>query len=508
MIDFYKKFLKNTSYLCASIKLALMLCFIVAGFFCKPLFIVVCALGCIFIICENSINSFYILVSLLPFAFLDFCKVNFLKFSVNFWSIFVLVFVVVLGIKTFIQFIKKEKHFDYKLCIPFAVFAVYCVISIFRGMPLITVFWVFMWLILFYLFIANRKDFDLTKGVLFYVFGILLSFIGFFKNSIPSLANEIANYYDDGLLRFSGLFTNPNRLYFHCIFGMCFIYILCYYGKLKKWWLGLFFPLTFLGIYSLSKTFWVCFCVLIVIVIVSLLVKVNKQKLLMLLTICVSLFLAITLSFPYASALYYRVLPANNVEQIQQEASNPGTENNNTEQQNPGSENNNTEQQNPGSENNNTEQPNPENDNENKSDDEELDNSPKQEFSIDKLTTGRYEIWKQYLKDWKSSKTTLLFGYGLGSSDILNENEAHNGYIQMLYEYGIFGALIIVGAAIYFMIHLKVFKKKWFSLGIMPLVIMAMMLMVESLLFTISWIFVMILLSYFITINGRDEYGS
>lgn len=59
------------------------------------------------------------------------------------------------------------------------------------------------------------------------------------------------------------------------------------------------------------------------------------------------------------------------------------------------------------------------------------------------ITTGRADIWKQYISFFKDDSIKILFGNGLGQG-YLNGNAAHNTYIDFLYYYGIFGSIVFV----------------------------------------------------------------
>ncbi len=68
-------------------------------------------------------------------------------------------------------------------------------------------------------------------------------------------------------------------------------------------------------------------------------------------------------------------------------------------------------------------------------------------FSADEglssLTTGRSDIWKEYLTYFKDSAFTFLFGEGFGAS-LLNQHAAHNTYIDLIYYLGILGTTLLL----------------------------------------------------------------
>ena len=62
---------------------------------------------------------------------------------------------------------------------------------------------------------------------------------------------------------------------------------------------------------------------------------------------------------------------------------------------------------------------------------------------LNELTTGRLEIWRQYINFFENNTFELFFGTGIGS-DLVNNLVAHNTYIEMIYHFGIFGSILIV----------------------------------------------------------------
>jgi hypothetical protein len=67
----------------------------------------------------------------------------------------------------------------------------------------------------------------------------------------------------------------------------------------------------------------------------------------------------------------------------------------------------------------------------------------------DHLTTGRVDIWKEYIANWLSSPRTILFGNGFTAPKISSGYYEHNVYIAFLNQYGILGSALLVFAAIY-----------------------------------------------------------
>ncbi len=76
------------------------------------------------------------------------------------------------------------------------------------------------------------------------------------------------------------------------------------------------------------------------------------------------------------------------------------------------------------------------------------------------FTTGRVEIWREYVKTWLSSPRSILFGWGFTSPQIPSLRYEHSVYIAFLYQYGIIGSLILIAAAVWTIKQNACFEKK------------------------------------------------
>ena len=69
--------------------------------------------------------------------------------------------------------------------------------------------------------------------------------------------------------------------------------------------------------------------------------------------------------------------------------------------------------------------------------------------AIDNLTTGRAEIWKQYLSRWLTSPLTFLFGNGCAASKINAVQSEHSTYVALLYQFGVVGVVCLLATIIW-----------------------------------------------------------
>ncbi len=96
--------------------------------------------------------------------------------------------------------------------------------------------------------------------------------------------------------------------------------------------------------------------------------------------------------------------------------------------------------------------------------------------SMSDLTTGRTELWKNYITELMENITLLLFGQGY-TNVLVNERASHNSIIQMIYQFGIIGVSFVLSWMYYtIQIILPVFKKNQISLKYIALMCVGVML--------------------------------
>lgn len=79
--------------------------------------------------------------------------------------------------------------------------------------------------------------------------------------------------------------------------------------------------------------------------------------------------------------------------------------------------------------------------------------------NVSKLTTGRTELWWNYMKEL--SQNLLLFLFGQGYSQVVLDGKAsHNTLIQMIYQFGISGSLILMAWVCFTQRMMSVVKTK------------------------------------------------
>lgn len=62
---------------------------------------------------------------------------------------------------------------------------------------------------------------------------------------------------------------------------------------------------------------------------------------------------------------------------------------------------------------------------------------------LNSFTTGRWNIWMAYLNDWISSIKKFFIGAGVYYQSVYNGYSAHGFYVEILYQFGIIGAILL-----------------------------------------------------------------
>ena len=94
------------------------------------------------------------------------------------------------------------------------------------------------------------------------------------------------------------------------------------------------------------------------------------------------------------------------------------------------------------------------------------------------LTTGRSDLWVEYLKAWTSGFKNFMFGHGLGADFLeqVNMTAAHNVYIEMLYLVGFVGFVLFFGIILFVFISTST-KNNRKIVNFIPTICLAVLLM-------------------------------
>lgn len=418
------------------IKLLTLSFILFCGYLFNPFIYLTFAIACIFILCEKSVNSItyllYFISSTSLFTFKN-------SYGLNFWVLLVCVFVLVNGIKYIVLLCKKEKQINKPLLIMIALLAVWFAIPIGRDYKILSVLESFVWLAFFYIVIDDFKNININMAILSAGFGFLYSsFAGLFVGVIPYLKNNIIIYYSGNMKRFSGSLNNPNVFYCIGLVVTSSILTQVLNKRLSLWWLLLEIPVLIFAYMAVSKTFILAGVVIAVLAVISTCIKNSKFKWKTIGSMALIVLLVCVTMFPYTKEYYNRFFHSTSSDSYVDENMGSGMQG--------------------GTE-------------DNKGSDRGLIN----------LTTGRVEIWKAYFKHFKE-ENKFLTGFGINTAYGYLPNNTHNTYLQVLYETGIIGVLLILACVVVYLRNsqLKVFKKlntAWF----LPWAGLAVVAMAENL---------------------------
>jgi len=326
------------------------------------------------------------------------------------YGIFILVMVV-----KYIKEVPNKKNF-----LPFAVatgaFIVYCfAVSVPR---LSEMFFLFLGNFIL-LFLCLNFKINLKTLVYFFIAGVLTGVtIGLIMGYAP--------YGSYGLVRFSALTGNPNRLYFYVVAGINALFVLEHKKQISwKEFVPLFSILFAIGLTSISRNFILVFAANIIIYGVLKVLYEKKQfwKPVLIVGLCMAA--ACSIMFKYTEANLMRMNVIEGYEaSVEPTKTSP-------------------------------------------------DGTPL--WGGTHYDPGRSRIWELNLKDWASSPWKILFGRGVDTSlhfdgyPLLHE---HNVYIFILVRTGIVGVILFIALWVTFFYTL--FRIKKFSL--FPLILIAVVM--------------------------------
>lgn len=97
---------------------------------------------------------------------------------------------------------------------------------------------------------------------------------------------------------------------------------------------------------------------------------------------------------------------------------------------------------------------------------------------INKITTGRFEIWNGFIKVTFSTPLKALFGVGIFSADVVDIGP-HNLYVAIIYRFGILGIICLL-VLTWSYIHCLDEKLHFSVLGLLPLLLFLLLALQEA----------------------------
>ena len=104
-------------------------------------------------------------------------------------------------------------------------------------------------------------------------------------------------------------------------------------------------------------------------------------------------------------------------------------------------------------------------------------------FNLDQITTGRTELWVQYMSQWISSPYNIFFGFGLNAVRPFRES-VHNVFLSALYEMGIVGFILFFTVLVYEIVRfIKPKNTKFHLSALLPLLVTILYCLSEDFIF-------------------------
>ena len=263
-------------------------------------------------------------------------------------------------------------------------------------------FWVnsitvlFLCILLMLVVYANDKI-GFKQMALYFVFGILISCcVGLFAQSFNLLGHRIPDHRVDGLIRFTGLTTNPNVLYGHILCGISVLLVLHLKGLLKFWQMSaMLVGLSVFGFMTFSRGFYLFFAVILSVYIGLLILKERANSLRIIALMFVIMLATCGILYKYTFPAIEWALRSFETERTRHQESFINVE---------------------------------------------VDNIIEQIDDTERFDPGRFGIWQMNIKLWLDNPKNFLFGTGLDSKNLGNMRQ-HNDLIFIFVKTGVVGAV-------------------------------------------------------------------
>ncbi|MBE5740940.1 MAG: hypothetical protein E7351_00170 [Clostridiales bacterium] len=326
-----------------------------------------------------------------------------------------------------IIFVKEKKQLNRRLIISLAVFVVYCLLPIGEYNNNV---WLKLCLILFILlaiiiFSLRPNTFrpELNICMVSYAF-IIASAFSLTYHISPHLQNIFRINTAGDIVRFQALFDHTNVFAMACEIVLSLLACMIITKEKKLKFSILFGVLAVLGLLTLSKTYIITLFIICLCIFIWL-VKKNPKRTLIITGIVISCGLLIILIFPKVSSLFFERFLGS------------------------------------------------------------LQECRDFKDVLNMITTGRVNLWLEYLSYIFTHPKTLIFGNGLGAN-VVNKMSSHNAYISMLYQLGIVGISLLVGVIVMIIKNNKKSTKTKFNKALLiPLIVIGLIMFVEDTIFYI-----------------------
>lgn len=321
------------------------------------------------------------------------------------------------------MYVIEKKKPNIAFLISLGVFAAYTLLPLFEyNMALFIKLGIICLLGAFFnLYLSNKDALRIKFNVSILALSMMISTCFYLTHFVsPYMKTKEVYYHDEDFIRFSSLLINPNTLAMLC--EICLALLTYFIISNRCTWIDCLAFVTFsaLGIFTLSKTFLILYCVMILTLLVYLCRSFKKQVFWIISSICIVVILLIIFANDFIFTYLGRFMNVDPEDLTFNEIMNI-------------------------------------------------------------VTTGRYDLWRGVADYLFMNPVILIFGRGLGAP-LIESMSAHNFFLSLTYEVGIIGGILFISLFVApFIYQMKQDKKRINWRIVVPIVIISMLMMVEDL---------------------------
>lgn len=428
---------------------------LVACVFAEPVGYAVVLLQVAYLILTSHNVGFCTLLFYHPFASL------YILHSFNFYNLLFMIYFAKLAIEYIVRVVKKQEKLSITSIVLMLIIIAYMGVRVllnFSMSGLVSLASYSMLLVSIFL-LSKEKQINVEKAIIFGCLGLLLSCgIALIKPLSPMLVNKAGTYLNGGLKKFQGLFLNPNHLSLNVIVALSGLMLFNLKKKSSPVFYVLFAGLLMMAYATVSRAFVLSFACLCLAFTVSDFIK-NKKRALVRVAVLVLLTVVVMVAQLGITKTY-----------LSRFGINFGADSSQQEQQ----------------------------------DDVVEDDNEGNNIIVN---DGRYQLVKDYLKDYTSSPKTILFGRGINGT-LLGGLTSHNSYLHLIWMFGLVGVCLLSAfiLSLFSKGSLRAVFKNWeLLILVLPFLLEGFM---EVVLFGCNMAFVVAIAIYYVAKYGDLRIGA
>ena len=438
-------------------------------FYALILVVLILIIGAVLLKFEESLSFFMFCYSFESVFFISINSVTKFIFPIIYSILFSISF-----IKYLILLFNKKERLNIKRIIPFLLFIIYILIPI-NPIKLEDIIKYIIAFGVIYLILEYRTEINFNNILIIASVGLILSIIITPLSGLSNRMNLIQKkFYNFNIEKFKAMFDNPN---WFAVFSITILSNLTYKFIYEDLMWGIpilmIFPFSYR---TISRDYILCLIFIIVFLLIINIIKRKKIYFLRYITLIAFIFIIAIVQLNITKLYAFRIKNTyNEITTLLGIKTKGGNFNDLNIKENV--------------ENNN-----------NQYDGENsvywVDGTP--------IDPGRLELWKRYIRDFKSSNINIIFGVG-ASAKVLGI-APHNTYINVLWQFGIFGTILLINI---FYLIIKDLSENKNILLFLTLFVVLFVCMFESNVF--NYVAIMMIISLYCSsfkgekLNGKEE---